>query len=169
MPHSFSYYISGQSLLKAFCFFSSSLLCYKALALSLIWYSGPAVLSSLSLGNLSLRKLSYTLFFSSSGCWFVDGIRSGTSFPCGLIPAALEYFDHLWVTNTLLLQGLQNALLFSLRLSTWCRTPPKHLHSVVQGGKVWGRIWAGTCYRISSDGLELHPKPQNPKKKNDGV
>lgn len=77
-------HIRSESVKVVFFFPLSSLLCCKALTLSLIWYSGPTLLSSLSLGHLSLRKLRATLSSFPPldvGLWMIS--RVVPPFPAG--------------------------------------------------------------------------------------
>lgn len=106
-------YIRSERLLNVvFGFFGSQ--CCEALAWSLIWYLGPALLSSLYFGNdllYTINNYLFSLFYSRSQ--LVEDRRNGISslFPCGLVKISFEYFENLWVTNILLLLGLQNVFL----------------------------------------------------------
>lgn len=122
-------YIKFESLLEAgfgFC----SLLCLvalscvlpgrtmmKALALSLIWYLGPALLSSQYFGNHLVETINnYTFSLFSSESQFVEETKNGTfPFICRvgafhLVTMTLQYFEHPWVIGMLTLVCLKNLL-----------------------------------------------------------
>lgn len=63
-------------------------------------------------------------------------------FPCGLIAAAFEYFECVWLTNILLLLGLQNVFLFLLMVKQLIKnaTWEPALRQCGGGWKVCGNI-----------------------------
>ena len=90
----------------------------KALALSLIWYLGPALLLSQYVGNHLVEMINnYTFSLFSSESPFVEETKNGT-FPfisCRvvafhLVAMTLQYFEHPRVIRMLTLVCLKNLL-----------------------------------------------------------
>lgn len=121
-------YIEFESLLKAvfeFCCLQRSVMLgcvlpgrtmIKALALSLICYLVPALLSSLYFGNHLVKTINYYTFslFSSKN-QRADEMNNGTFpfFSCGvdvvsLFTITLQYLEHPWVAKILILTCFKN-------------------------------------------------------------
>lgn len=88
----------------------------KALALSLIWCLGPALLPSQYFGNHLVETINnYTLSLFSSESQFVEETKNST-FPftsCRvvafhLVTTTLQCFEHPWVVKMLTLVCLKN-------------------------------------------------------------
>lgn len=156
-------------MLKSLFGFFISLYC-NTLALSLICYSGPALLSFWSPGHYLFGNIkNYTAFFSSSRRQFVNNIRNGTSFfsPSGLITAAFEYLEYPWSTIIFLLLGLHNVFLFLPKVKQFIKNTIQE-PALRQSSCGWQGVWEDMGRYLSrlSPPRVFHFTPeqvQNPK------
>ena len=147
-----------------------NLLCCQALALSLIWHSGSALLSSGSHGNYLLENIqNYTAFLSSSGSQFMNNIRNGTSsfFHSGLITTVSEYFEYPCVTHILLFLILNNGFPLLSKISRLFRKLTRESVPKQSCGR-WQGVWEDIGRYLSrvSPPIVLNFTPeqvQNPK------